>query len=64
MLTRIDAATQLPRTQFVIEPAGTHKFAYTKLAPETGEELWRWPLEEPQNKTAVSAVGQLLDVSI
>jgi len=61
MSTSINAAA---RTQFVIEPAGAHKFAYTKVAPETGEEIWRWPLEKPKSEPGVAAVGQLLDVSI
>lgn len=63
MPMRIDAAVQISRPQFIIEPAGAHRFAYIKRAQETGEELWRWPLEKPAERP-LEAMGQLLDVSV
>ncbi|MBC7770831.1 MAG: hypothetical protein H7124_18790 [Phycisphaerales bacterium] len=53
---------QTQQTSLLIEPAGAHKFAYTEVSRESGETLWRWPLEEPLSQR-VQATGTLLDVS-
>jgi hypothetical protein len=64
MQNSVNAAnTGQSRTAFVIEPRGTHKFAYAKVAPETGEQVWRWP-REPSLARVIEAKGQFLDMSV
>ena len=46
----------------IIEPAGAHKFAYTRIREETGEAVWCWPNEKPISQL-VEAQGQILDIT-
>jgi len=55
------ANTAQPQTAFVIQTAGAHKFSYTKVAADSGQTVWRWPIETPLSQR-VQATGSLVDV--
>ncbi len=46
----------------IIEFAGAHKFAYTKVAAATGEAVGRWPNERPISQL-IEAKGQLINIT-
>jgi hypothetical protein len=50
------------RLSLIVESAGAHKFAYTKIADATGDAVWRWPNEAPISQL-IEAKGQLLNVT-
>lgn len=47
----------------IIQAAGAHRFAYTKVSQETGEAVWRWPNEPTPSRQLVEALGQVVDVT-
>jgi hypothetical protein len=65
MPLRIKATAMNQPLSLIIEPAGAHRFAYTKVEAHSGEAVWRWPQEQPLRETtrAIEARGQLLDIS-
>jgi hypothetical protein len=54
----------LSQLVLLIQANGPHRFAYTKLSPETGEAVWRWPQQQTAPLARVEPKGQMLDVKV
>ena len=63
MSIEVKASALNQSLSLVIQTAGAHRFAYTKVSEATGEAVWRWPAEPaPKSLQPIEPRGQVVNI--